>query len=197
MPFYGIVAVVLTILIIFSLKSLVKGNDNQKNRRRCIGGIVALALFALIGPYNPARSVKPVDNVVMCEVDFSKDEYAKRFHIETIGYTGYCASGSGSGFSNRPGSHCSSLGLYRVTGTKTSDKVGRALLLEGLSSTNSNARRRGILVHSSRTVSNWRYGIKRKTEHTSEGCFTVDSRTLDKLMTLQRRGMKIYIIAHK
>ena len=67
-----------------------------------------------------------------------------------------CAHGYGKGstarkpvFSNEPGSFCSSLGHYRVGKEKTMGKPkGRkALLLYGKDKTNSNALRRGILIH--------------------------------------------------
>lgn len=50
-------------------------------------------------------------------------------------------------FSNTPESHKSSLGLYKTLGTYIMAKHGRALRLEGLETTNSNALKRGIVFH--------------------------------------------------
>lgn len=199
LPVYVGLVVVFAALVVIGIRQAIKGSNRRIWSIVALASLFCLSVLAILGLiYQPPENwVTPKDNVVMCDMDFSKDEYAKRFTIEPLDYTGYCASGSGEGFSNVPESHCSSLGLYKVTGSKLSKKVGPALILEGLSSTNSNARSRGILVHGSKMVNLWRYGIKRRTTRTSEGCFTVDSRTLDKLMTLHRRGMSIFIIAHK
>ena len=50
-------------------------------------------------------------------------------------------------FSNTPESHKSSLGLYKTLSTYNMAKHGRALRLEGLETTNSNALKRGIVFH--------------------------------------------------
>lgn len=67
----------------------------------------------------------------------------------------YCMHGNGSGstdvkpvFSNMPGSHASSIGVYVLCGIG-SKNMKTSIRLEGLDSTNSNARPRGILIHSS------------------------------------------------
>ncbi|WP_024912158.1 murein L,D-transpeptidase catalytic domain-containing protein [Chania multitudinisentens] len=55
--------------------------------------------------------------------------------------------GLATDFSNIPESHQSSLGLYKTLGTYIMAKHGRALRLEGLELTNSNALKRGIVFH--------------------------------------------------
>jgi len=74
-----------------------------------------------------------------------------------------CAHGSGSEgptddgfanvFSNTPGSAATSLGIYRCAETYTSDDNGYSLKLDGLDSTNSNARARLIVMHGAWYVS--------------------------------------------
>lgn len=55
--------------------------------------------------------------------------------------------GLANDFSNTPDSKKSSLGLYRTLGTYIMAKHGRALRLDGLETTNSNAQKRGIVFH--------------------------------------------------
>ncbi|MCB0412585.1 MAG: murein L,D-transpeptidase catalytic domain family protein [Bdellovibrionales bacterium] len=55
-------------------------------------------------------------------------------------------------FSNRIGSKQSSEGFYRVSETYNSSKFGYAARLDGLSSSNSNARARAVVLHGSKYV---------------------------------------------
>lgn len=70
----------------------------------------------------------------------------------------FVAHGQGSGklyaeqFSNKDGSHKSSLGLYVVQGTYVG-KHGTSLYLDGLEKSNSNARDRNIVIHAANYVS--------------------------------------------
>lgn len=57
-------------------------------------------------------------------------------------YTGYATI-----FSNTPNSLCTSLGVYRTAETYQMSGHGRALRLDGLDGTNSNARDRGVVFH--------------------------------------------------
>ena len=77
----------------------------------------------------------------------------------TVLDTGPCAHGKGKGnsawkpsFSNKEGSRCSSLGAFKIAEKGYSTTVGLRFALDGLDDSNSNARRRNILIHSSRYV---------------------------------------------
>ena len=94
-------------------------------------------------------------------VDYGRHSGRVRFFLwdfekETPVLKSLCAHGYGKGstvrkpvFSNEVGSFCSSLGHYGVGKEKTMSKPKRrkALLLYGKDKTNSNALRRGILIH--------------------------------------------------
>ena len=96
-------------------------------------------------------------NIIL--VDFTRASCADRLFIFKNGkpvYSGVVLHGNGRGntpgkpvFSNELGSNCSSLGLFKVIGTKTMRNGYPCLILEGLSPTNSNAKARGILIHPS------------------------------------------------
>lgn len=86
-------------------------------------------------------------------VDFSKPSGKHRFYIycfsaKIIMFSDLCAQGIGNGFSNKPGSYCSSLGKYKIGKLrKMSHYPNEGYSLYGLESTNSNALTRGILIH--------------------------------------------------
>ena len=95
---------------------------------------------------------------VLTVIDFSKPSTAERLFVIDIDrarllLTSLVAHGRGSGglyataFSNKSGSHMSSLGFYR-TGAAYSGSNGYSLRLDGLErGINDNARRRAIVIH--------------------------------------------------
>lgn len=136
------------------------------------------------------------DYYVVC--DFGKRSGLKRFYVYDLGngkliMESYCMHGNGSGstdavpvFSNRPGSHASSIGLYALCGIG-SKNMKTSIKLEGLSSTNSNARSRGILIHSSWKVFHFNGQTKFiPIGWESQGCFVIDVKTLLHLMTIYK-----------
>lgn len=105
-------------------------------------------------------------------VDFSVPLGKHRFFVcdlnkQQIISSSLCAHGSGKGstitkpvFSNEAGSNCSSLGHYTITGRHKMSSTGLpSFRLKGLDPSNSNAMKRGILIHSARIVSMSRLGI--------------------------------------
>jgi len=93
-------------------------------------------------------------------------------------------------FSNKAGSKCSSLGKFKVTKAHGS-KLKRSYRLQGLEKSNSNAYRRGIMIHSSPWVDLW---CKRKYiplhELSCQGCVTVSSRGMAYLERLIKSESK-------
>ncbi len=87
-------------------------------------------------------------------------------------------------FSNEPGSQASSAGAFRTTGYYAGAH-GRSMRLEGLDPSNSNARRRDVVIHAADYVSPEVVHDIGKLGW-SEGCFAIDHRDL--AMVLGRLG---------
>lgn len=126
-----------------------------------------------------------------------------------------CAHGYGKGstagnpvFSNEYGSFCSSLGHYRIGGEKTMSKPrGRkALVLYGKDKSNSNALRRGILIHPVHlpTFSIYPFMIPVKVHDLglykirpySEGCVTIPFetyKTVAKVIKAQSKPVMMWV----
>jgi len=132
-------------------------------------------------------------------VDFSKHSSKKRLFIIDM-KTGsvkviHVAHGEGSDpgntgyatlLSNEPGSNKSSLGFYKI-GEIYSGAYGRSMRMDGLSSTNSNARSRNIVFHSfafavGLDVPLW----------TSWGCLVVSQSMIDELIAKLHGGSIVY-----
>ena len=120
-----------------------------------------------------------------------------------------CAHGYGKGstarrpvFSNEVGSFCSSLGHYKVGKKKTMSKPkGRkALLLYGRDKTNSNALKRGILIHPARLPNFSIYPLMipvkvhkvlgHKIRPKSEGCITITFKKYEKVVEIVKSSSK-------
>ena len=118
-------------------------------------------------------------------VDFSKHPGKKRYVIynlndKRIEYSSVCANGLNKNeFSNVEGSHLSSLGKYKVSSIITKMRIGEeGLIIEGLESTNNNARKREILIHSYKDVyyNPGTYPFNFFGKNLSWGCFVVDKK---------------------
>ena len=135
------------------------------------------------------------DNIII--VDYRKPSCEERFYIynsqknEFI-YSGLCAHGNGGKstpskpeFSNKIGSNCSSLGFFKVINKDKMNYHNRdCYRLIGLSSTNSNAFQRGILIHPSILVSSIPFeikGVNLPLTNASQGCFSVSFYTMRKI----------------
>ena len=144
-------------------------------------------------------------------VDFSRPSGEDRMAIIDLNTlsvldTGPCAHGKGKGnsawkpiFSNKEGSRCSSLGAFKIAEKGYSTTVGLRFALDGLDASNSNARRRNILIHSSRYV-----GIMHHLtsylplSDASWGCFTTSPAMLKKIEALCDKSKKpILLYAYK
>ena len=144
-------------------------------------------------------------------VDFNQPSTEKRFYLfdtkaETV-TPHFVAHGHGNGdaireenylyakvFSNERGSNCSSLGIYKCLSPVVSAHHGNALQIDGLESTNSNAKARSVILHKADYVSE----AYKQTHHRiacSEGCFAVENSVVDTLVAELKNGS--YIIAWK
>lgn len=132
-------------------------------------------------------------------IDFSKYSGQRRFFVVDL-KTGavealHTAHGAGSDpnhtgyakrFSNRENSHMSSIGFYR-TGSIYSGENGASLYLHGLSSTNSQARERLIVIHGASYV-----GSHLKKMGRSWGCPALSKKDNSRIINKIQGGSLIY-----
>lgn len=143
-------------------------------------------------------------------VKFGESSSRMRFivydnHTREVIYSSKCAHGSGGGstfnhpvFSNQFGSHCSSLGVYKLRGVNKMYNCGMdCIRLDGLSATNSNAASRGITIHAAPLVADpISSGLPiPTTPMISQGCFGISTETFNQLCGLLRKGKTIYLYA--
>jgi len=153
-----------------------------------------------------------LDTECYITVDFTRPSSeprleVRRFDNGKVLFSSLCAHGDGLApfrstasdphFSNRAGSKCSSVGRYVLTGTGKSNKLGfRIIKLEGLDTTNSNALRRGIYIHSSGKVTrNPSEQLIPVGFKTSEGCFVVTSGAFQRLVNLMQCHPRMLLYA--
>ena len=149
--------------------------------------------FQLLKEYSQKHGLSENYAIV---VDFSKPSGRHRFFVcdlktQQIISSSLCAHGAGKGstkscpvFSNEVGSNCSSLGHYRITGRHKMSSTGLpSFRLSGLDSSNSNALKRGILIHSAKLISYCRLGVfpfyLPLDKRISSGCFAIDIDMMD------------------
>jgi lysozyme family protein len=96
-------------------------------------------------------------------------------------------------FSNQVGSLKSALGLYRTAETYQMAKHGRALRLDGLEASNSNARQRGIVLHGV-PYANAAYVQKNGKCGRSNGCPAVDEAIAQALIDQLKGGSLLLIV---
>ncbi|MBC7370731.1 MAG: murein L,D-transpeptidase catalytic domain family protein [Bdellovibrionaceae bacterium] len=132
-------------------------------------------------------------------IDFAQASGKKRFYIINMS-TGavwniHTAHGNGSDpdhdgfatkFSNNSGSNMTSLGFY-MTGETYFGKHDLSLRLDGLSSTNSSARERAIVIHGA-----WYVEDRERIQGRSEGCPAVSLANSERVVNLLKNGSLIY-----
>jgi len=138
-------------------------------------------------------------------IDYSKPSTEKRLFIIDVQnrkllYNTLVAHGKKSGyvnatkFSNKYGSHKSSLGFFR-TGYSYFGKRGYSLLLEGFEKgINDNARSRGIVIHGANYV-NERLVNGNGVIGRSWGCPAVSKKLSKEIINLLKGGSMLYIYA--
>ncbi len=149
--------------------------------------------------YFQANSGKFANKRYIGIVDFAAHSSRQRFWILDLqsgsSHAIHVAHGAGSDpdndgyatrFSNVPNSRASSLGFY-LTGALYTGKHGRSMRLHGLSSTNSNALSRAVVVHDSNYVREGNYKAGR-----SFGCLAVANSQITNVLASLRGGALIY-----
>ena len=138
-------------------------------------------------------------------IDYSKPSNEKRLFIIDVKnrkllYNTLVAHGQKSGyvnatkFSNKYGSHKSSLGFFR-TGNSYYGKRGYSLQLEGLEKgINDNARQRGIVIHGANYVSE-RIANGNGVIGRSWGCPAVSKKLSKEIINVLKGGSLLYIYA--
>ena len=151
------------------------------------------------------NSIEAPNKNLLSIIDYSKPSNEKRFFIIDVEnrkmlYNTLVAHGQKSGyvnatkFSNKYGSHKSSLGFFR-TGNSYYGKRGYSLQLDGLEKgINDNARQRGIVIHGanyvSENIANGNGVIGR-----SWGCPAVSKKLSKEIINLLKGGTLLYIYA--
>lgn len=148
-------------------------------------------------------------------VDFGIPSGRHRFFVcdlkqEKIVASSLCAHGVGKGstcskpvFSNEVGSLCSSIGHYSIMNKHKMRPSGlMSFRLKGLDTTNSRAMERGILIHSAKVVSLFRWGISPfylpLDKRISSGCFAVSIDMMDTIDRLVKEEKKpILLVAEE
>ncbi len=138
-------------------------------------------------------------------IDMSIPSNEKRLFLvqldsKKIIYSTYVAHGKGSGeskdavyFSDKNGSHCTALGLYKV-GKNYKGKHGDSFELIGLEKSNANALERSIVIHSASYVSEQFIKAEGRCGN-SWGCPAISSEALKKLKPFFQKNIMVYIYA--
>lgn len=152
--------------------------------------------------YQKAYKKGLTSNKILTIVDYSKPSYERRLwviNLETnqVLFNTLVAHGMGSGrvkpyrFSNKSGTHASSLGVY-LTGHTYRGKYGYALRLHGLEPQfNGKAFKRAIVMHKAWYVSDSfikKYGYAGRTW----GCFGLDEKVSRKVIQTIKDGSILF-----
>jgi hypothetical protein len=182
--------------------AVVPSEASDLYREMRLDGVLDEAVFAAAYESVQGRRVRAR---MIAIADMSQPSTAKRFYVfdlenKTLVLRTLVAHGSGSGdlmaerFSNRHGSHQTSLGLYRVGGRIVSPKHGPALLLDGLDpGINDNARSREVIIHSAAYVSDAFFAARHGRLGRSWGCPAVPVADLPKVIDLLSDGGLLYV----
>jgi hypothetical protein len=149
------------------------------------------------------NSIEVPNKKLLSIIDYSKPSSEKRFFIidlenRKLLYNTLVAHGKKSGyinatkFSNKYGSHKSSLGFFR-TGKSYYGKRGYSLELEGLENgINDNARSRGIVIHGAKYVDE-RLANGNGVIGRSWGCPAVSKKLSKEIINLLKGGSLLFI----
>ncbi|MCS3903909.1 hypothetical protein J2T55_001941 [Methylohalomonas lacus] len=128
-------------------------------------------------------------------VDLQQQRVVESYHVAHGKGSDPEHDGFASAFSDRHGSHMSSVGFFLTGETYVSEQAGHglSLRLKGLSPSNRNAFDRNIVIHANHYMENDfidRFGKPGR----SHGCFTLKSDDRDEVIARLRGGALIYAI---
>ena len=165
-------------------------------------GISAEVWHHALAAHEEATAEGKTTSAIVTIIDYSRPATEKRLWVvdirsDSVLAREYVAHGEGSGglqatrFSNRDGSHQSSLGTF-ITGETFFGVRGRSLPLHGLEAgINDNAYARGLLIHGTPAVSEAR--ALHGTMGLTEGCAGVPSRSAKRLIGLIGQGTMVFV----
>ena len=195
----------------------------MKPLRKLLWGIVAFIMIVGVWqaynyfytPNIPKAQLCKVPNEysnIVILVDFKEHSGRNRFIVydrskDRVLLCANCSHGQGGGstmknpvFSNKPNSNCSSLGRYRIVCPGRMSNGYPSYVLEGLDSSNSNARMRQVLIHPSKVVSAFglgAYPFYLPLKRVSSGCFTISFLNFKRLRHIIDRETKpVMLIAY-
>ena len=158
---------------------------------------------AALKGYLKLQSTNKIDNTnLLTIIDFSKSSTKNRFFVidtqtKKIVHKSLVAHGRNSGyefatkFSNKVSSYQSSLGFYKTAETY-SGKHGFSLRLDGLESSNSNARSRAIVIHGANYVSK-EFIRKNGKLGRSLGCPSLPKTNYEEIIKTIKNGTCLFI----
>ena len=170
-------------------------------REMRLAGVLAETVFAAAYESMQGRGLRPR---MFAVADMSQPSTARRLYVfdleeKKLVLRTLVAHGSGSGdlmaerFSNRHGSHQTSLGLYRVGQRIISPKHGAALVLDGLDrGVNDQARAREVIIHAAAYVSD-AFVARHGRLGRSWGCPAVPREDMEKVIELLSGGGLLYV----
>lgn len=148
--------------------------------------------------YNYAKQHNIAKGPMVVIVDFSKPSNEKRLWVYNLDehktkFSAYVAHGKRSGFlnstsfSNARSSYKSSIGFYQILEQYNSKHHGLSIKLNGLESTNNNAYKRGIVIHSAKYVDR-NFIKKNHRAGRSWGCFAVSKQAENTIIKLTHKN---------
>lgn len=167
----------------------------------CLDGELKETVFAACFERMERRNIS---SRLIAIADMTQPSTAKRLYVidlekQELVLRTYVAHGQGSGelmatrFSNREGSHQTSLGLYRVGAEINSPKHGAALLLHGLDrGANCQALKREVIMHGADYVSE-AFIAEHGRLGRSWGCPAVSRADMPRMLELLADGALLYI----
>lgn len=193
----GAALAVVTMMVV----SVARANDNNDFSHLDPKGLVSNRALSQAVAYFKKNRNSFSNQRYISVIDFTKPSMQKRLFLidlrtgevearNTSHGKGSDPSGTGyaRSFSNKSGSNASSLGFYRTLDTYYSSKFkGTAMRLQGLSSTNSNAAARAIVMHPA-----W-YVTEGSNVGRSQGCPALDKRFSDAVIAKIKGGSLLYM----